>query len=260
MKSEKKLEQAISYLRMSEEAAATAAMRMLREFLTDNTQPPKSKFNIYDWVAKGDDMRRSMHGVYHDPENKCAVATDGRVMFVSPAMYDPAHAGQCVDKYGADALNGGEYAFPMYDKVLASYDANSPTPAVFLGKEKIAELDRNLATMLKLSGIKLSPSQRRGDFGILAFTDPITGRKYPCGLEAALLATTLPQGGKWTMRPDGTQFSCTWEDGTRIMIMGLCVDEDTEFLGDYIAVCERAGLRLKIMRETAAKLEDNKEA
>lgn len=249
MKSENKLTKAINVLRQSDENAAMVAVRYLREFLVDNAPTSAFKFNIYDWVAKETDFRDCMRGVYHDPEKQCAVASDGRVMFVSPSMYDPKHAGETVNEYG-DAICKDEY--PKYARILASFDMQGHTPTVFLGKEKLAELDKQIAALARLTGENPSTKTRREFFGIKAFA---SGKKsYFLNLRIAFLAATLPECDNWQVNEDGTQFSCVFPDGSRVLLMGLHTDEDEQdkwFVagGSYRFLAEE-------MRETEKRMQE----
>lgn len=247
MKSENKLTMAINVLRQSDEDAAMVAVRYLREFLVDNAPTSTFKFNIYDWVA-GDDCCPSMTGVFHDPEKQCAVASDGRVLLASPTIYNAAHAGKIIDKYG-DEINE---PYPRYAKVLASFDAKGHTPSVFLGKEKLAELDKQIAALARLAGDNPSTKTRREFFGIKAFT---SGKKsYFLNLRVAFLAATLPECDNWQVNEDGTQFSCVFPDGSRVMLMGLYTDKDEQ--DKWFVAGGGYGLLAEKMRETEKRMQE----
>lgn len=57
-----------------------------------------SKINLYSYTHSEKDS--VLRGVYHDPENESAVATDGIVMIVDKTQYIPDYAGKVIDKEG----------------------------------------------------------------------------------------------------------------------------------------------------------------
>lgn len=77
------------------------AIARLNQFVALNTPKVKSagKLKLYDWVSK-EEYRRNLMGVFHDAENKVAVATDTHVLLVSKPDYNEAHAGKIIDKNG----------------------------------------------------------------------------------------------------------------------------------------------------------------
>ena len=73
--------------------------------MVDNEPAPKKgEFNIWDFVSN-DPIRPTMTGVFHDKENKMAVATDAHMLVADRASYDESNVEPnghrwAIDKYG----------------------------------------------------------------------------------------------------------------------------------------------------------------
>lgn len=109
------------------------AIARLKQFTALNTPKVKGggKVKIYDWVYEKGAIYPNMQGVYHDPEEKMAVATDTKVLLASKVDFEEEHAGKTVDKKG-DYVKG---SFPQWKRVfwkdLTPYKVN---------RDKIAEM------------------------------------------------------------------------------------------------------------------------
>lgn len=84
--------EAINFINTNDSEKAIAR---LNQFVALNTPKVKStgKLKIYDWCCK-EEWRPNIMGVYHDAENKVAVATDTHVLLVSKPDYNEANAGR----------------------------------------------------------------------------------------------------------------------------------------------------------------------
>ena len=98
MKSEKKLQDAIcklDWMKQALEGGASIGVftideikRQLHEFMVDNEPTPKKgEFNIWDWTLD-DEVRPIMRGVFHDSDEKVAVATNSHLLVVDSECYD----------------------------------------------------------------------------------------------------------------------------------------------------------------------------
>lgn len=65
--------------------------RLIHEFMVDNEPTPKGVFNIWDWVIN-DGCRPALEGVFHDKENKVAVATNAHMIVADADCYDESKA------------------------------------------------------------------------------------------------------------------------------------------------------------------------
>lgn len=77
----------------------------------------KKVYSLIKKVCKYDDLRIMSGVIYHDAARRCAVWTDAHKMICSPALYNPAAGGLCVD---ADGLTIG-YRFPNYSIAVPDY-------------------------------------------------------------------------------------------------------------------------------------------
>lgn len=94
------------------------AINRMKQFVLLNTPQPKGgKVKIYDWVSK-DGYRPQLCGVFHDTENKVAVATDTRAVIVSKNDYIECEESHIVDKNG-DEIKG---RYPDYKCVMPDTD------------------------------------------------------------------------------------------------------------------------------------------
>lgn len=104
-------------IKLIENNGKDAAIARLKQFVLLNTPKPKTsgKVKIYDWVYS-DNIRPIMQGVYHDVENKVAVATDTRLLIVSKPDYVEQEDGQSkVILKNGDVQKG---RFPDYRRVF----------------------------------------------------------------------------------------------------------------------------------------------
>ena len=85
----------------TEDVRKELAISRMKQFVLLNTPQPKGgKVKIYDWVYKDDNLRPQMSGVYHDCENKVAVATDTHALIVSKSDYVECEESHIVAKNG----------------------------------------------------------------------------------------------------------------------------------------------------------------
>lgn len=94
------------------------AISRMKQFVLLNTPKPKGgKVKMYDWVAKGN-LIPQMCGVYHDAENKVAVASDTHALITSKSDYVGCEESHIVAKNGDEIR--GEYA--NYKSVMPDTD------------------------------------------------------------------------------------------------------------------------------------------
>lgn len=74
----------------------------------------KMKSNLFAICKRANHAQ--LIGVYHDPNYKMAVASDGRILVATKTDYDPKFAGKIVDKYGDEI----ESKFPNWTMVIPS--------------------------------------------------------------------------------------------------------------------------------------------
>ena len=102
----------------TEDVRKELAISRMKQFVLLNTPAPKGgKVKIYDWVSK-DDCRPQMCGVYHDAENKVAVASDTRALITSKRDYVECEESHIVAKNGDEIR--GKYA--NYKSVMPDTD------------------------------------------------------------------------------------------------------------------------------------------
>ena len=97
---------------------AGECMELIREFIVDNDKSCKVKKNdlsVWSFVAH-DKIRLVMNNVHYNHEDKVAVATDGRKLFVSHKDYRPIHK-----TYEAEVWDGNKKSkevreYTIYDK------------------------------------------------------------------------------------------------------------------------------------------------
>ena len=73
----------------------------------------KKVYDLYRVTSK-DKSRMFINGIYHDPETKTAVATDGRVMALSKACYDSNSEGMIISRENTPI----EAQFPKWSRVI----------------------------------------------------------------------------------------------------------------------------------------------
>lgn len=114
------ISEAIGYIERidTESCLKELAISRMKQFALLNTPKPKGgKVKIYDWAGKDNYCPVNM-GVYHDPENKVAVATDTRALIVSKPDYVECEEPHTVAKNG-DEIRG---PFPQYKRVMPDTD------------------------------------------------------------------------------------------------------------------------------------------
>lgn len=147
---------------------AKECMNLIREFLVDNDKSRKVKKNdLSVWNFVGNDpIRPVMNNVHYNHEDKVAVASDGRKLFVSHKDYRPLHQiydtveikmngektkkeieYEVYDKYD----NGVEGRYPNYKGVIP-HD-NSLTPVTLASEEEITKRIAEAKAEHKLLGL-----------------------------------------------------------------------------------------------------------
>ena len=102
----------------TEDVNKELAINRMKQFVLLNTPQPKGgKVKIYDWTGK-EQYRPNLMGVYHDAENKVAVATDTHVLIVSKSDYVECEESHIVAKNGDEIR--GKYA--NYKSVMPDTD------------------------------------------------------------------------------------------------------------------------------------------
>lgn len=86
---------------------------LIQETIVDHTPKPKGKFDLWEYVAN-DELRPVLNGIYHDPINKVAAATDAHVLVVDRASFDE----NLVDKEKGDEMWKGKRPVDKYGKFI----------------------------------------------------------------------------------------------------------------------------------------------
>lgn len=130
-------------------------MDLIHEFMIDNEPKKKNAFNIWDWIAN-DPLRPVLNGVFHDIENKMAVATNAHILVADADYYDESKVsgefqsfGRCmpVDKYGKHI----EGRFPEWQKVIPPQTDEWTLHRVDL--QKLNEYIKKCNAYMKLNGM-----------------------------------------------------------------------------------------------------------
>lgn len=114
------ISEAIGYIERidTESYLKELAINRMKQFVLLNTPTQKGgKVKIYDWVGK-ENYRPNLMGVFHDAENKVAVATDTHALIVSKSDYVECEESHIVAKNGDEIR--GRYA--DYKSVMPDTD------------------------------------------------------------------------------------------------------------------------------------------
>ena len=114
------ISEAIGYIERidTESCLKELAINRMKQFVLLNTPQTKGgKVKIYDWVGK-DYCASQMCGVYHDAENKVAVASDTRALITSKRDYVECEESHIVAKNG-DEIRG---RYVDYKRVMPDTD------------------------------------------------------------------------------------------------------------------------------------------
>lgn len=146
---------------------AKECMNLIREFLIDNDKSRKVKKNdLSVWNFVGNDpIRPVMNNVHYNHEDKVAVASDGRKLFVSHKDYRPIHETYEVEitKDGKKTKEVREYT--VYDKYDKGIDGRYPnykgviphdkslTPVTLASEEEITKRIAEAKAEHKLLGL-----------------------------------------------------------------------------------------------------------
>lgn len=141
------------------------------------------KVKIYDWVSKDKRLPQRIMGVFHDAENKVAVATDTHVLIVSKVDYNEDYAGRIIDKKGDDCKG----RFPDYMRVIPKSEGKE----ILVNREHIASM---------LSGMR---AERKIDKSIEYLAFNVGDKETPCYIKPAncKLLLTLPEGKFFRIDP-----------------------------------------------------------
>lgn len=131
---------------------------LIQETIIDHTPKPKGKFDLWEYVAN-DNLRPVLNGIYHDPINKEAAATDAHVLVVDSALFDENlvdkeenkddklfRCKRPVDRYGK-FIDG---RFPNYEKCIP--EKTEEFEKFMLDMDEIASLITKHKAWLKLNG------------------------------------------------------------------------------------------------------------
>ena len=124
---------------------------LIQETIVDHTPKPKGKFDLWEYVAN-DEYRPVLNGIYHDPINKVAAATDAHILVVDSTLFDD-NLFRCkrpVDKYGK-FIDG---RFPNYEKCIP--EKTDEHEKFMLDMDEIASLITKHKAWLKLNGYSKS--------------------------------------------------------------------------------------------------------
>ena len=229
MKSEKKLQDAIRKLDWMKQALEGGAgigvftideiKRQLHEFMIDNERTPKkNEFNIWDWTCN-DDLRPVMNGIFHDKENKMAVATNAHMLVADADYYDESK----VDSVGFD-MGKSKYDRPI-DKYGNFIDGRFPNWKVVIPQQTdewvlhhvdLQELDEYIKkcnAYLKMQGLNNKYKPRAvyqvGDTWFNA--------------EMFRMMMTATNGDVWVKTPDRP--AVYWSDKRTALLMPMLVEE-----------------------------------
>lgn len=114
------ISEAIGYIERidTESYLKELAISRMKQFVLLNTPTQKGgKVKIYDWTDK-EQYRPNLMGVFHDSENKVAVATDTHALIVSKSDYVECEESHIVAKNG-DEIQG---KYPDYKRVMPDTD------------------------------------------------------------------------------------------------------------------------------------------
>ena len=102
----------------TEDVNKELAINRMKQFVLLNTPTQKGgKVKIYDWVGK-ENYRPNLMGVYHDAENKVAVASDTHALITSKSDYVECEESHIVAKNG-DEIRG---RYVDYKRVMPDTD------------------------------------------------------------------------------------------------------------------------------------------
>ena len=102
----------------TEDVNKELAINRMKQFVLLNTPQPKGgKVKIYDWIGK-EQYRPNLMGVYHDAENKVAVASDTHALITSKRDYVECEESHIVAKNG-DEIRG---RYVDYKRVMPDTD------------------------------------------------------------------------------------------------------------------------------------------
>lgn len=154
-----KLQQAYQQLGMIESDKVTMgiikyARNLMVEFMVDNEPKKKGAFNIWDYTSD-DPIRPVVQGVYHDPEKKCAVATNCHILVADSDLYDESsvYTGdeippmRPVDRYG-NFICG---RFPNWKGVIK--DRTDDFKTYHIDPKEVEDYIKKCNSYMKLNGM-----------------------------------------------------------------------------------------------------------
>lgn len=157
-----------------------------------------SKINLYKFVSK-DDLRPLMCGVYHDADEKCAVASNSIILIMSRNDFDPSKAGKVIGKKG-DEISQERQNYPrwrglVHTPEVLERDANPfPVEQFFKAVDNASNFLKNVPQTYE-DGTKIKKDQRSVHLHFAA-TDK-DGEEVTIGLkyDFARLIADLPREG-----------------------------------------------------------------
>jgi hypothetical protein len=195
-----------------------SAISTLKQFVRANTTVPRNgKLNIFNWCST-EKWRPIFTGVFHDMDNKVAVATDQRVMLVVKSLYqEPSEDALISDggknRRGYIVNKKGEYIEGLYPNYSRCFPEK--TEEVEIDFDRLRELLREIKADEKALGKEC--------FGVNVSTTP----EKPIFLRPkyAKLLLTLPVGkfsvGRW-----GVLCYKSNDGDVKALLMGVVVSDE----------------------------------
>ena len=198
--------------------------RLIHEFMIDIEPKKKNAFNIWDWIAN-DPLRPVLNGVFHDVENKMAVATNAHILVADAEYYDESKVsgefqsfGRCmpVDKYGKHI----EGRFPAWQKVIPPQTEEWTLHHVDL--HELDEYIKKCNTYMKLNGM----TGKRAKMAVYKVKDVWFAADY---LRMFIIAT---EGNVYVKSHDKP--AVYWGDKRKVLLMPMYLPEEDIAKGKLI--------------------------
>lgn len=137
---------AMNAIRVGDDADKLKRLRRIirSEILEGTPKPSTTKYaNVAAYIGH-ESLRPQLNGVYHDRDNKVAVASDETIIMVSPSEYIKECAGRIIAKDGKEI----EGRFPDWKSVIQNDDKLTPMVPAMTTEELRDEL-RQINALLK---------------------------------------------------------------------------------------------------------------
>ena len=217
------ISEAIGYIERidTESCLKELAINRMKQFVLLNTPTQKGgKVKIYDWVGK-ENYRPNLMGVYHDAENKVAVASDTHALITSKSDYVECEESHIVAKNG-DEIRGRyvdyKRVMPDTDECLL-YDVDRDKIKRILTEYKAErKLDKSVEYLainvgatdkplyLKPENCKLLLQLPEGDFYVCAGDDyvsrPLSYESVDENYKAVFMPTYYPERNEDVIRKE----------------------------------------------------------